>query len=340
MHTGVRTTIPLGRDGYSSGYVDLPWSIDQSPYFRVRLPFFQRKSGAGSRLLLLGGCHGDEYDGPIVLFRLIRQLEDCDLHGEIVIIPSLNAPAAESGSRCSPLDSGNLNRVFGTPMQPGPTWQIANYLESTVFPHFDVVLDLHSGGTTMEHLACGLCEPHSDPQLFDRQKKLLEALQLPVAFFGNNPLDSPTSMGAANRCNIVGIGTELGGGGTVTGRSVETAAKAIDNLLRTLGLTDSRLLTDGNDDSRPLQFLRFGAEQHFIYADAPGWFEPTVALGDCVSVGDLAGYMHDPHDPRAEPRSYQFASDGIVLARRLPVPAVIGDCLLAIGESETDKMQG
>lgn len=335
MHTGVISTLNKSKDGFSNGYIDVPWSIDRSPYYRVRVPFFRRKSGDGKRLLLIGGNHGDEYEGPLALYRLIRALESCDMQGEITILPSLNRPAVDAARRCSPLDSANMNRMFGTPPVANPTWRIAHYLETDLMPHHDALFDLHSGGTTMEHALCGLCEPHEDPEILAWQRALLEAMQLPYSFLGNSAPDSPTSMGAANRCDIVGVSGEFGGGGTATARSVEATACAIDGVLQALDITSRPLISAPQPPPAAMRFLRLGAEKHFVYATETGWFEPKAELGDTVSAGQLAGLMHDPGAPVRAPLEYRFAGDGIVLARRLPTPSLAGDCLFAIGGPET-----
>ena len=60
-------------------------------------------NGEGPSVLLCGGIHGDEYEAQIVLRRLIDRLEPTDVTGRIIIVPSLNFPAAQNGKRLSPL---------------------------------------------------------------------------------------------------------------------------------------------------------------------------------------------------------------------------------------------
>ena len=63
-------------------------------------------------VLLTGGVHGDEYEGPIALAKLIRALDLSKLSGRLIVVPAVNYPAFLAGTRTSPIDGVNLNRTF------------------------------------------------------------------------------------------------------------------------------------------------------------------------------------------------------------------------------------
>jgi predicted deacylase len=143
-------------------HLGMPFSIDRSPYFQVKVPVAVIRNGAGPSVLLMAGNHGDEYEGELCLARLIRRLEPARIRGRITILPTANMPAVMAAKRCSPLDGGNLNRAFPGDPKGNPTSRLAHFLEKELFPRHDVVFDIHSGGTSMEHLPVALIERDDD----------------------------------------------------------------------------------------------------------------------------------------------------------------------------------
>src|SRR5204863_2858930 len=116
----------------------------------VMIPMTIVARGRGPTVLVLGGNHGDEYQGQVAGMKLARGLAPEMVTGRIIIIPSLNLPAARAATRLSPLDGMNMNRAFpGAPEGP-VTSQIAHFLTTVLFPLSDVVIDIHSGGRRME----------------------------------------------------------------------------------------------------------------------------------------------------------------------------------------------
>src|SRR5258708_40339048 len=110
------------------------------------MPIAVIKNGKGPTLLTMSGNHGDEYEGQVTNTKLIRRLEARDVKGRVIVLPAANFPAAMAGMRPSPIDDGNLNRSFPGDRDGTPTWMIAHFIETVLFPMADLVLDLHSGG--------------------------------------------------------------------------------------------------------------------------------------------------------------------------------------------------
>ena len=54
--------------------------------------------------------------------------------------------------RTSPIDQGNLNRLFPGRPDGSITEKIADYFQRYLLPMADVVLDFHSGGRTLDFL--------------------------------------------------------------------------------------------------------------------------------------------------------------------------------------------
>ncbi|OLP60560.1 deacylase [Xaviernesmea oryzae] len=333
MHSGLVNPIDLSRDGRQAGDLAIPFSIDRSPYYQIRIPILRVKNGQGPSLLLMAGNHGDEYEGELQLARLMRLLDPARMRGAITILPAANLPAVMAAKRCSPFDGGNLNRAFpGEPLGT-PTARLAHFLETHLFPHHDVVLDLHAGGTSMAHLPCTLIERQADPARFERAVELLRVMGGAHAFIADNGPAAPTSMGAAGRAGAIGLSGEFGGGGTVTPASMRFTAAAIDRLLLALGMVDTPILSrDFAPASGPLQLLSLSRHSQGIYAQRRGWFEPAVALGAMVSAGDLAGWYHDLERLEQPEEPLHFAEPGIVISHRLHCDSQAGDCLIQVAE--------
>jgi len=332
MHSGLVHTLDFDRDGKMLGHLGIPFSIDRSPYFQVKVPVCRVRNGAGPSVLLMAGNHGDEYEGELSLARLIRQIEPENIRGSVTILPLTNTPAVLAGKRCSPLDGGNLNRAFPGSPNGSPTERLAHFLEAELFPRHDIVLDIHSGGTSMEHLPTALIERDQDEKRHARALALMKTLGMPYGFIADNGPGAPTSMGGARRSGAIGLSGEFGGGATVTPASMRYTMTAIDNLLQAAGATDEPILNAGRPQEKAIQLLSLSRHSQGIYATRRGWFEPAAGLGDRVSAGQLAGWYHDLERLDAAEEPLTFAEAGIVLSRRLYTMCEAGDCLIQVAE--------
>ncbi len=333
MHSGLVNPIDFDRDGRQAGHLAIPYSVDRSPYYQIRVPILRLKNGAGPSLLLMAGNHGDEYEGELQLGRLMRRLDVSMMRGAVTILPMANLPAVMAAKRCSPFDGGNLNRAFPGDPTGTPTARMAHFLEHDLFPRHDAVLDLHSGGTSMAHLACTLIERQADDARFDRSVALMRAMGAAHAFIADNGPAAPTSMGAAGRAGTIGLSGEFGGGGTVTPESMAFTASAIDRLLMALGIAGAPQLSRTPLPAPPaMQLLSLSRHSQGIYANRRGWFEPAVPLGARVAAGDRAGWYHDLERLDLPEEELHFAESGIVISHRLHTDSLAGDCLIQVAE--------
>jgi predicted deacylase len=93
--------------------------------------FVGPRAGDGRGLVAFGSNHGNEYEGPVALKHLLREINPDDVLGRVVLVPVLNPSAFLAGTREStPDDRVNLNRAFvpgagTTPALAGITHRIA-----------------------------------------------------------------------------------------------------------------------------------------------------------------------------------------------------------------------
>ena len=68
------TDIDYDREGKQVGWLHLPHSVTRSAYGALAIPIAVIRNGSGPTVFLMAGNHGDEYEGQIVLAKLIREL--------------------------------------------------------------------------------------------------------------------------------------------------------------------------------------------------------------------------------------------------------------------------
>src|ERR1700751_4902338 len=124
----LRATVDFERAGKQTGFIQVPHSAHEDAWGVIPVPIAVIANGRGPTVILEGGNHGDEYEGPIALGELIRDLDPTHIAVRLIIVPSINLPAVLAGYRTSPLDGLNLNRSFPGDPLGSPTRQIAAFV--------------------------------------------------------------------------------------------------------------------------------------------------------------------------------------------------------------------
>jgi uncharacterized protein len=318
--------------GKRTGFIRLPHSVHRSAYGYIPIPAAVIARGDGPTVLMMAGNHGDEYEGQIALGNLIRSLRPEEIDGRIVVLPSANFPAAIAGTRTSPIDQGNLNRSFPGGPDGGVTEQIAWFIEETLMPQVDVLLDLHSGGSSLMYIPAALARRSDDPAAMAETVALLRAFGAPIAYLTQSPQGADrTASSAAQRKGARHLGTELGGGGQVTPAALRACEAGLRRVLHRLGV----LRDAPAEPAPPTRLFEVGGADYFVHAPEDGLFEPLVELGDTVRAGQAAARIHWLHTPWREPASVAFERDGVVLCKRVPGHSLRGDCLFHLGTDWT-----
>ncbi len=322
--TQIMPTVDFDQEGKQVGWLRLPHSVTRSAYGTLAIPIAVIRNGAGPQILLVSGNHGDEYEGQIVLTRLIQDLRPEEICGRIIILPALNLPAVQAGTRVSPLDDGNLNRVFPGDPDGGPTWKIADYVEHHLLPMVDVVADFHGGGGSLEYRPHASVHYSMDTPTEHKRRSLevVQKLGVPhVMVFERMPRPGGLP-DAAIRQGVISLGGEYGGMGCVSRKGVALVQQAVARLLAFFGAKD----TLPPDVPQPEMMHIFGAEA-YVYAPEPGLFEPDTDLGDRVRPGDLCGHVLFPDNPARPPIPVAFEGAGEVVCKRHPGRVERGDCV-------------
>lgn len=324
----ISTDLDFNRDGKQTGFLRLPHSVHRSAYGWIPIPVACIRNGDGPRVLLMAGNHGDEYEGQIAITKLLRALEPKAMRGRMIFLTSANFPAAMAGTRTSPNDDGNLNRSFPGDTNAGPTLQIANYIENILLPQCDYVIDLHSGGSSLMYIPSGLVRRHSDAKKMAQAVELLQAFGAPISYITDAPQgEDRTLTAAAARQGVMHVGSELGGGGTLTRAALHTAETGLRRVLHMIGSLPEK----PKEPPPPTRVMEVRGSDYYVYAPDSGFFEPLVELGDEVTAGQPAGLIHFPDTPWREPTLASFARAGTVICKRMPCRTERGDCLFHLG---------
>ena len=322
------STVDLDQPGKRVGFVMIPHSPNDDAWGVTRIPLAVIANGTGPTVIIEGGNHGDEYEGPIVISELIRELQPSEISGRLILMPANNVHAVVAGQRTSPVDGLNFNRTFPGDTAGSITQQIAAYMVQEIFPRGDAFIDLHSGGSSLDILVSAVIEPSKDPALLAKNIEAAKAFDAPVTIVIPNLGDPRTATACACGFGLTTIGTELGGGGTVSREGVNICRRGVRNVLAHFGLMAPPQPETPRGDHHVLQM---SASRAYVYATMDGIFESFHALGSRVHAGEPAGRIHCTWDPAREPETLYYGADGILYARRQPGRVRPGNCCAVVG---------
>ena len=324
----ISATVDFDADGVQHGFLKLPISTDESAWGAVMIPITVVKNGEGPTALLTGGNHGDEYEGITSLLKLANALTAEEVSGRVIIVPCMNTPAVMAGKRTSPMDKGNLNRSFPGDPNGSVTLQIADYFTRVLVPMSDVVLDLHSGGRTLDILPFGASHVLDDKTQQQAALEGAKAFGAPYAMVMFE-LDAEKLFDTAcERQGKVFVATELGGGGTSTPQSMAITERGVRNFLIHYGLVagEVEMPEDGQ------VYLDMPDARCYVQSQHSGVLELCVALGDTVTQGQVLAYVYDMTRTGSEPVAYRAERDGVLMARRAPALVNMGDTIAVIAD--------
>jgi N-alpha-acetyl-L-2,4-diaminobutyrate deacetylase len=298
-------------------------------------------NGRGPTVLVVGGTHGDEFEGQAAAVRLINRLAPAAVTGAVIVAPQLNQPACAIGTRCSPLDGANINRLFGLQGGEGPSRAIADFVLRELVRRSDVVIDLHSGGEALEFvLSSNLQGTKGTPELA-RDLPALMAFNAPYAIVFDE-VDPALAMphagtleAAARDLGKVAISSEIGGCGRVSPASMRIADEGLRNLLNHFGVVrDSAACAPQCSTSALLRLYR---PENYVKSPGDGLFIAKVWLGGHIEAGTTVAEIYG--DAQAgfatTPVVSQVEGKVVAIARRGVVQA--GDSLMFIAERFNDS---
>lgn len=322
----IRATVDFAQPGKQFGHLYVPYSYNLGGWANLMLPISVISRGTGPTVLLLAGNHGDEYPGQVALMRLLRELKPDDITGRLILVPTLTMPGAKAATRLSPLDGKNFNRCFPGNPAGTPSEVVAHYLTTVLFPLANVVIDIHTGGRSMDFVPCA--HMHLVPKGTQRDAMLAgtEAwntdfcfLYADIAGTGLLPVE------AENQGKVV-ITTEMGGSENVTAQVHGATQTGLRNVLRHLGVQSG----DFVPRPRPARWVQALDWRDYSFAPESGLYENIVPLGETVRAGQAVGAIHFLERPDRDPVEIAASSDGVLICCRAPSIVAQGDCVAVI----------
>ncbi|MBI1842502.1 MAG: succinylglutamate desuccinylase/aspartoacylase family protein [Verrucomicrobia bacterium] len=333
----VSASLDFDRPGKQQGFLQVPYSHNLGGWANVCVPATILSRGRGPTVLALGGNHGDEYQGQIALMKLARDLPLSLVKGRLILIPSLNFPAARAATRLSPIDGMNMNRAFPGHAEGSVTSQIAHYLATTLFPLSDVVIDIHSGGRSMEFVPSSTMHLVADR---DQRARMFAAmlawnadfsfLYADIAGTGLLPVE------AENQGKLV-VTTEMGGGECVPAAVHRVTQEGLRNVLIHVGVLKGQEQTRKSLGKPPAILTQALDREDYLLAPESGVLEVCVDLGARVKRGQTLGFIHHLERPDRAPERLTARSSGYLVTMRAPCLAQQGDCVAVVAQRVTPR---
>jgi predicted deacylase len=254
---------------------------------------FVRGTQTGPVLLVNGGTHGDEYEGPATVQELFHELSPAEIRGTWLGVPVLNEPAMSVSERCGPFDHLDLARTFPGKLDGTVTEQIAFRFGQFLLKRANYYVDLHSAGSIFRMVFLSGYGMVANSVVLDWQRRMA------VAFGGDliwgTPLFPGRTLSQAEAFQIPAIYAETTGTGGPRRSDVEQYKEGVKNVLRCVGMME------GAFPDRPARFFRETAssadKEGFLQLDHPapckGIFLSEVDLWDEVAAGQSLGRIVD-----------------------------------------------
>lgn len=325
--TPVVATVDFECPGKQTGVLAVPQSTNTSGWATEYIPIAVIRGAPGPTALIFGGNHGDEYEGPVALMKLVRILKPEDVCGRVIIIPMLNRPAIAAGLRLSPLDCKNMNRAFPGRTDGTITEMIAHYVSSVLFPLADLVIDIHSGGRSAHFLPLVSMHHVPDHEQLRRMIGTARAWGAPYILLYRDVAGTGLLTGEAERIGKLTLGTEMGSAAQFGVDMLSLTERGVCNVLRQAGI-----LVDRPPDQAVTPSHIMIADQYDDYIMAPvsGIFEPFFEMGAWIAAGQTIGQIHSIEQPFSHPVTVPAQTDGLLISRRAFPLVRQGDCLATL----------
>jgi len=323
----LHSTVDFAKPGKQSGHLCVPYSYNLGGWANLLLPITVIQNGSGPTALVMAGNHGDEYPGQVAVLKLMRELEAAQIQGRLILIPALNMPAAKAATRLSPLDGKNLNRSFPGKADGTVTEMVAHYLTTVLFPLAEIVIDIHTGGRSMDFYPCA--HMHLVPDL-EQRRQMMEgtlAWNTDFAFLYADIAGAGLLPVEAERQGKIVITTEMGGSETVHAHIHRATQDGLRNVLIHLHILGGEKKTRQSQGLPPTRWVQALDRDDYRFAPESGIWESVLELGDAVEANQPIGQIHFLERPDRNPVVVTALSVGYLLAVRSPSLVAQGDCV-------------
>lgn len=328
--------VDFDREGKQQGALAIPYSHNLGGWANLLTPIAVVARGRGPTALVMAGNHGDEYPGQIAIMKLFRELEPSQVTGRVILIPTLTMPAAKAGTRLSPLDGKNFNRCFPGRADGSPAEILAHFLSTVLFPMADAVIDLHTGGRSLDFIPCAHMHLVPDREQRRRMAEGTLAYNTDLAFLYADVAGRGLLPVEAERQGKTVITTEMGGGEPVPASVHRLTQDGLRNVLVHLGHLEGKVVTRADLGLPPTRWVKALDREDYRFAAESGVYENVVDLGARVSEGSVVGRIHFIERPDRTPIDVIAPKGGTLVATRGPALVGQGDCVACLAHDVDD----
>jgi len=303
-------------------------------FFSLALPYRERLAleravftgGAGPRIALVSGIHGDELEGLFVCHRIAARLEQIAeqqpdaLLGSVELYPALNPLGLDTLERTVPIYDVDLNRAF-----PGhPEGLLPHRLADAAMRSLDgasLVIDIHASNVYLREIP----QVRIAREFQGRLVPLARAMNLDLIWLHEaSTVLEHTIAHSLNTRGTPCLVVEMGVGMRVTPAFAEQVATGILHVAQRLGVLDAGLKLE---ELTRMPLVADDGNVHYLNAETSGLFVPCVEHWSSVRSGELLGRIVSPL--RGETLSDVLAPcDGMLFTLR-EYPLVYEGSLLA-----------
>lgn len=188
---------------------------------------------AGPRIVMMGGVHGDEAFGSVVVNAWQSHQDLANLRGCLELLAVANPYAWSANSRETPWDGKNLARCFPGSERGSLTDRLASNITSALFSGADLVIDIHSGGSNWDMpLFCGYLDDGSPAA--KRAAEVAGRFGAPLTW-RHLEVGPGRSLSAAAALGVSAIYIEAHGGGSILGSELDATVRGLDQVFKAMG---------------------------------------------------------------------------------------------------------
>ncbi len=266
-------------------------TVHETPAYVHQVPFtLVNGIGEGPTLLINGGEHGSEYNGPAGCLKLIDTINPNKINGKVILVPMVNTLAFEyRWMHGNPADYRDLTGSYvdevpkGGSGPPKHSYQLAVTFYNEIIAKTDYRLNLH-GGDIEEDLLTGTMYTRIGDEARDNQSLAMardfgwewirESIRKP----------QPTAPPRPQRYMPITVGTEAGGMGRCQSDLVDKVLKGCNNTLKHLKMLEGQ-------PEKPKTAKIFNP--YHIYSTRGGLFISHVKAGDLIKERDMLGEVRN-----------------------------------------------
>ncbi|MBQ7886961.1 MAG: succinylglutamate desuccinylase/aspartoacylase family protein [Clostridia bacterium] len=273
---------------------------------------YRCEDGAGARVCLATGIHGDERMGQLVVYDVARRIkaQPQHLHGVIDIYPMLNAIGLDIGERTVPASMKlDMNRAFPG-MQEGTALESICHAVLQDMKGADLVLDIHtSSQITSELYGVRVHEKHADVMIPGAAALCPEVIWV----LPDRPVHNASLCGALTQQGTPACVLMVDERRLRTQMVVDQVVDGIFCKLHEMGVWSGEVKAAPALESIPCMWE--GKDICRVTCTRPGMFVPNEINGSEVKQGDVLGTIFDAL--RGEPVETVIApEDGLVFTQR------------------------